>query len=136
MIALTYCMHRLPHLTHAQFTTYWYEQHAPLVRRHAEVLRVRRYVQLHAMDSELNRRVARFRRGPEPFDGIAQLWYDSREAFEAAAADPAAQAAVQELLQDERRFIDLARSPVWLNDIREVVSAGAAAEDQPAGGQP
>ena len=59
-------------------------------------------------------------RGAPAFDGIAEVWYDSWEEFSAAANDPAAQPALSELLQDERRFIDLARSPVWINEIREI----------------
>ncbi len=120
MIKLTYCMHRLPQLTHQEFVDYWYERHAPVMRRHQEILRVKRYVQLCAAQTELNLRVARFRGGPPAFDGIAEVWYDSWEAFSAAAIDPAAQGALGELLQDERRFVDLDRSPVWVNEIREI----------------
>ena len=98
----------------------WRLLRAPLMRRHQGILRVTRYVQLCAVQSELNSRVARFRGGPPAFDGIAEGWYDSWEEFSAAANDPAAQAALSELLQDERHFIDLARSPVWINEIREI----------------
>ena len=91
------------------------------MRRHQGVLRVARYVQLCAAQTELNWRVAQFRGGPPPFDGIAEVWYESWEAFSAAASDPEAQAAVEELLQDERRFIDVSRSPVWINEIREIL---------------
>lgn len=120
MIELTFCMHRLPHLSHGEFEAYWHDRHAPLMRRHHGVLRVRRYVQLCAAQTRLNERVAAFRGGPPAYDGIAEVWYDSWEEFSAAANDPAAQAAVGELLQDEKRFIDLARSPVWVNEIREI----------------
>lgn len=120
MIELTYCMHRLPQLTHQEFVDYWHDRHAPLMRRHQGILRVRRYVQLCAVQTDLNLRVAQFRGGPPPFDGIAEVWYDSWDAFTAAASDPAAQAALGELLQDERRFIDVERSPVWVNEIREI----------------
>jgi len=120
VIELTFCMHRLPHLSHLEFVGYWHDWHAPLMRRHQAVLRVRRYVQLCAAQSRLNARVAESRGGPAPFDGIAEVWYESWEDFSAAASDPAARAAMRELLQDEKRFIDLARSPVWINEIREI----------------
>ena len=35
MIKLTFCLRRLPHLSREQFQTYWREQHAPLVAKHA-----------------------------------------------------------------------------------------------------
>ena len=47
MIKLTFCLRRLPHLSREQFQTYWREQHAPLVAKHAKTLGVLRYVQLH-----------------------------------------------------------------------------------------
>jgi hypothetical protein len=113
-------MHRLPQLTHQEFVDYWHDRHAPLMRRHQSVLRVKRYVQLCAAQTELNLRVTQFRGGPPAFDGIAEVRYENWEEFSAAANDPAAQAALSELLQDERRFIDLARSPVWINEVREI----------------
>lgn len=120
MIALTYCMHRLSHLTHREFLQYWRERHAPLVQRHADILCIRRYVQLSATPTDLNRRVSQFRGGPPAFDGIAEVWYDSWDTFSSAASDPAAQDALQELLEDEKRFICLSRSPLWINEIHEV----------------
>ena len=49
-----------------------------------------------------------------PYDGVAELWWRSRERIVGALADSAAQDAGAELLEDERTFIDLERSPLWL----------------------
>ena len=46
-----------------------------------------------------------------------------RAAFEAALATPAAQRAGAALLADEQRFIDLARSPLWLGEEHPVVES-------------
>ena len=62
------------------------------------------------------------RGGPEGYDGVAELWWDSVEDLAAPLADPAVRAAGEELLEDERRFIDLARSPLWLAREHEIVA--------------
>ena len=50
--------------------------------------------------------------GPEGYDGVAQLWWDSLE--DMARAEPKAAAeAGRLLLEDERKFIDLPNSPLW-----------------------
>jgi len=121
MLKLVFCLHRLPHLSRAEFQRYWRETHGPLVRRHAAALRIRRYVQVHTLDDSLQDILRATRGGPEEYDGVAELWWDDRAAFEAALADPAGQAAARELLEDERRFIDLTRSPLFVADERPVV---------------
>src|ERR1700754_3654813 len=113
MIKLTFCLHRLPSLTREAFQEYWLKTHAPLVARHAEVLRIRRYVQLHSATTPFNDALRASRGAPEMYDGVAELWWDSLEDMLATGEDGAARAAGQELLEDERRFIDLTRSPLW-----------------------
>jgi uncharacterized protein (TIGR02118 family) len=122
MVKLVFCLHRLPSLSREEFQRYWRDTHGPLVRRHAASLRIRRYVQLHTIDDPINPALAASRGGPEPFDGIAELWWDSAEDLRAGASSPEGQRAGAELLEDERRFIDLPRSPLWI--AREVPIAG------------
>ena len=98
--------------------------HAPLVRERAEILGIRRYVQVHTVDEPALHEALRSRNGgaPPPFDGIADLWFDDVEAFRRPRSDVARHAA-RELLEDERRFIDLAASPMWLGEEWEVLTA-------------
>src|SRR6185295_2200720 len=110
MLKLVFCLRRLPELSRADFQRYWREQHGPLVRRHAAVLRIRRYLQLHTLEAPLQDALRASRGGPEAFDGVAELWWDNQEDLEAVLRDPDGQRAAAELLEDERRFIDLARS--------------------------
>lgn len=124
MIKLTFCLHRLPSLSRDEFQRYWREQHAPLVARHAAVLRIRRYVQLHSLPDgdPANAGLRASRGGPADYDGVAELWWDSLDDLAAATASADGRAASLALLEDERRFIDLARSPLWLG--REHVVIG------------
>jgi len=121
MVQLVFCLRRLPSLSRAEFQRYWRETHAPLVRAHAVALRIRRYVQVHTAGGPIDDALRASRGGPEPYDGVAELWWESREDLAAALATEVGRAAGRALLEDERRFIDLARSPLWLADEHVVV---------------
>ncbi|HEY2161214.1 MAG TPA: EthD domain-containing protein [Solirubrobacteraceae bacterium] len=123
MIKLVFTLRRRPDLTRDEFQAYWRDRHAPLVARHAEALRIRRYVQTHARSSEFAAAQSVARGGePDVYDGQAELWWDSLDDVIAAASTPAGQAAAIALLEDERRFIDLERSPLWIGEEHVVVT--------------
>lgn len=124
MIKLVFTLRRRKDMTREGFQLYWREQHAPLVKRHADTLHIRRYVQVHARDTDLDGAVAGVR-GSEPrfYDGVAELWWDSLEELVAAYSSDAGQVAAQELLEDEQRFIDLSLSPLWFGEENVVVDA-------------
>jgi uncharacterized protein (TIGR02118 family) len=121
MVKLVFCLHRLPNLTLPEFQTYWHETHGPLVARHADTLRIGRYVQTHTVDVPVNAALQATRGGPEPYDGVAEIWWDSVDDLVAGTATAEGQRAARELLDDERRFIDLARSPLWLAEEHPLV---------------
>ena len=122
MIKLVFCAHRLSHLSRAEFQRYWRDTHGPLVRRHAAVLRIRRYVQVHTLDAPVVSAPLREIRGaPEEYDGVAELWWDSLEDLAAVGATAEGRAAAEELLADERHFIDHARSPLWVAEEHPVI---------------
>lgn len=119
MVKLVFVLRRAPHLSRAEFQRYWREQHAPLVEQHREALGIRRYVQLHTLDTPANDALRATRGGPEAYDGVAELWFDSAEM-------PLTEEAVRagaELLEDERRFIDLENSPLWLSEEKPVIGS-------------
>lgn len=122
MIKLVFAIRRRPGMSREEFQRYWREEHAGLVRRHADELRIRRYVQTHARDTDLDEALAGTR-GSEPrfYDGVAELWWDSMEDLIAASTSEAGQAAGRELVEDEQRFIDLPRSPLWLGEENVVI---------------
>ena len=74
-----------------------------------------RYVQVHTGHDALNTGIAASRGAPEAYDGIAELWFESEEAMAANTSEAAAKAGA-ELLEDEKKFIDLANSPLWFGD--------------------
>ena len=73
-------------MTHEEFVRHWVDVHAPLA--HA-VPGLRRYVQSHIVEE---RRRADIPAIDLEIDGIAELWYDDREAMARAHATPEAKA--------------------------------------------
>jgi uncharacterized protein (TIGR02118 family) len=120
MIKLTFCLVRLPHLTREAFQDYWLNTHGPLVRSFQEVLRIRRYVQTHSLDEGVSAGIRASRGGPPQYDGVAELWWDSFEAM-AGPNDEEAARAGRLLLEDEKTFIDLSRSPLWWGEEKPIV---------------
>ncbi len=120
-VKFVYCLRRLPHLSVEEFQRHWFDNHGPLVRSKKEVLRIRRYVQVHTVDHPVNESLREGREGPERYDGVAELWWDSMEDLEAVLASPEGQEAAAVLLADEETFIDLSNSPLWVANERPVI---------------
>lgn len=77
---------RRPELSHAQFVKHWLEVHAPLA--HA-VPGLRRYVQSHIQDTRSRPDIPDL---DVEVDGIAELWFDDRQAMALANGSPEAKA--------------------------------------------
>lgn len=121
MIKLIFCLHRLPELTPDAFRDYWWRVHAPLVRERAPALRIARYVQSHGLDTPLDGAMRQSRDAEPKYDGFAELWWESEADLEFAMSDETALVAGAELLEDERKFIDLRRSSLTFVRERPVV---------------
>ncbi len=121
MVKLTFCVRRLPNMSLVEFQRYWLENHGPLVCERAQVLGIKRYIQVHRLDSPANDAMRASRDAADPYDGVAELWWESIEAMAAATSSPEGRQAGRELLDDERKFIDLQRSALWVGEEHELV---------------
>jgi hypothetical protein len=115
MIRLTFLLRRKPDMTLREFQEYWRRKHGPLVAGCGDALHVRRYVQVHTLDDPANAEGAQARGGMElPYDGVAELWWDTWDQLNDCMTSEAGREAGAALLEDEARFIDLPHSPLWL----------------------
>ena len=121
MIKLTFAVRRRADVAPEEFHRYWRDEHGPLVRSFQATLGIRRYVQVHRLDTPFNDALRGSRDALEPFDGTAELWWDDLDALTAGSSTPEGLAAGQALLTDEGRFIDLARSALWLGEEVEII---------------
>ncbi|MFI9381616.1 EthD domain-containing protein [Kutzneria sp. NPDC052558] len=117
MIKITYALRRRPELSPEEFHRYWRTEHAALVLHHAAAIGLRRYVQSHTVTTPVDAPLRAARSpDPEPYDGVAELYFDDLDALISPSSPEDALAAGIALVEDERRFIDLSRSPIWLSE--------------------
>jgi uncharacterized protein (TIGR02118 family) len=94
MIKIMLILHRRSDLTTEEFRRYWHEQHQPLPVRLPGLRRLVLNDVLPAPDGS-----------PVPCDGIAEDWFESAEAMQAAFVSPEGQA----VFADAANFLDLTR---------------------------
>ena len=78
-------------LSREEFRRYWRETHAPLA---VKMPGLRKYLQDHVIPDPAQ--------DAPPYDAVAELWFDSSEAFQASMASPEGQAT----LADTPNFVD------------------------------
>jgi uncharacterized protein (TIGR02118 family) len=114
MIKVVMALRRREDVPAREFHRYWHEEHGPLAVGLLKPLALRRYVQTHTLDTDLNTQLAAARGTGEAFDGVAELWWDSLEDMIAALGSEEGVHANQALQEDEANFIDLERSVLFL----------------------
>lgn len=126
MIRITFCLTKRDELGLEEFQDYWLNKHAPLVKSVAGDLRIKKYVQLHTREWAENDGARASRAGsleaaPAIYDGVAELWWESLEDLRAATATEQGRQAGRLLLEDEAKFIDFSRSPLWYGEEHQII---------------
>jgi uncharacterized protein (TIGR02118 family) len=124
VIKVVMAIRRRDDVSPEEFHRYWREEHGPLARGLLEPLNVRRYVQTHTVDTDLNAQLAAARGTVAAFDGVAELWWDSLDDLVAVFGSEEGQRANAVLAEDEARFIDLERSSLFLTEEQEIFGSG------------
>tara|TARA_B100000676_G_scaffold258773_1_gene267377 strand:+ start:1341 stop:2090 length:750 start_codon:yes stop_codon:yes gene_type:complete len=95
---------------------HWLRQHGPIIRAHAAGMGMVRYMQVHRVDTPLERRLREQRGTATPaYLGHAETWLDR-----SMASAPEARLGGRAAIADEKRFIDFARSSIWVGKERIV----------------
>ena len=115
MIKLVFCVRKRADVSDDEFHKYWLEEHGPLVRRYADAIGARKYIQSHTVEPELNRALEEGRGLSKAYDGITEVWWDSAETMKALST-PEGLKANEALKEDEAKFIDLSQSRVFMTE--------------------
>ena len=114
MIKLIMCLTRRVDLSRAQFQAYWLNSHGSFFQSKAAVMRAKKYVQSHTLDTPLNEGF-RASRGMLPeYDGVAEVWFESEQDLMEAMSSPEGQELGAALLKDEGNFIDHSKSCAFM----------------------
>ncbi len=123
MLKLTFCMHRLPHLTRDEFQSYWQNQHPRSAASNAaELLGIRKYVQIFPISEEENKQVKEIRDSADEFDGVAEIWIDDLETFTTKWRTGEGKKAFEDFLEDEKNFVDWERSVCFFAEEKVVLN--------------
>ena len=113
MVKCCFLVYRKPGLSREEFSDYWARVHSRIAIETAPVTGMVRYLQNHVLDHPI---AALFQASRNchlgDFDGMAEAWWPSFEAMEAAAGSTP-QHVAETILADEARFIDLERSVIF-----------------------
>ena len=102
MVKALACLRRKPGMSTDEFHRYWKEKHGPLVKSVPEFFGYfRKYVQSHTTVD----RIPGFPpQAAPPYDGIAEIWFDSVEDVGKAFSEPRY---LEVIRPDEEQFLDL-----------------------------
>ena len=121
MIRLVYVLRRREGMSRQEFQDYWRNIHGPLVAKHSTALGIRRYVQSHTLDDPINDLLREPRGTLDPYDGVAELWWNHENQVAEGISTPEGQEAALELLEDEKKFIDFSRSSLyWGTEVPQI----------------
>ncbi|MBN6066874.1 EthD domain-containing protein [Aggregatibacter actinomycetemcomitans] len=105
-------------LSTAEFTRLW-RLHSQKVESFKEVLRIQRYCKTFPLTGD-NQPSTQRETLPFKFDAMGELWYQSKDDFLTARDSEEGKKALAMLREDEKRFVDLANSVMWLGEEEQV----------------
>ena len=114
MIKFVMCCTRNPDMTREQFQHYWLHQHGPFFMKNAAVMRAKKYVQSHTVETPLNEGLRESRSMLPAYDGVAEVWFESEQDLMDAMSSPEGQELSAALLEDEGTFIDHSKSCAFI----------------------
>ena len=121
MVKLIFAIRRREDLSQEEFHRYWLEEHGPLARGLLEALGATGYVQSHSLGDDLNAALAATRGTAEPYDGVAEVSWESLDALMAASGSEEGQRINETLREDEARFIDFERSSFFITEEHRLI---------------
>ncbi len=109
MVKFVGCLRRKPGMSVAEFQSYWKDVHGPLVKSVPEFFRhVRKYIQGHTVKELAPGFPAS---ESPPFDGVAEIWFDSIDDVGKAFAEPRY---LEIIRPDEQKFLDLSNCSILI----------------------
>ncbi len=113
LLRMVHIYRRLPDLSLKEFRDHWRDVHAPLVLKHKETLGIHGYAQLHNAQPSMNQMMRSARGTMRCFDGVGEFTID-RDKLKKALETVEGSEAMDELIEDERLFVDFSKSSIWL----------------------
>lgn len=112
MFKIVFCCRCKPETSLEGFHRYWLDKHGGCVESVRKALpSMTRHVQNHTEAGAMTDSLRASSGTDEPYDGVAEIWVE----MTMEGDDPAA-TAMARLLEDENKFVDMARSSVFATE--------------------
>lgn len=114
MIRLDYYVRRKPDLSVDEFQERWHGSHAEIWKKHADILGLRRLIQVADMPDDPIAVAYKeaYDVGGEAYDGVSHAYWAEVAVLAKALETEEGRAAWSEILEDEKQFIDTSRSMI------------------------
>lgn len=114
LLKLFFCLRHPANLSLEHAQLYWRTSHGPTIRGVAQGMRMRRYLQVHRYENDVEQQLrARRKTLVAPYTGHAEAWFD-RADLATIASTPEGRRAMAIAVEDEAKFIDFANSAMWV----------------------
>jgi len=117
MRKLICCFRRKAGISVQEFQSYWLEDHGGLALRLREDLSAYRYTQSHTIVRKMTDKARAVRQTAEPFDGIAEAWFQDEVEIKDVEAN---RKALAQMVEDEAKFIDFKNSVVFYTEEHQI----------------
>ncbi len=114
MVKLVYCLRKRADISSEELYRYWLNDHGPLVRKFAEAIKAKKYVQSHTVAPDMNQMFRAGRGLAEPYDGITEVWWEDLESLKAGMESEVGREAHEALMEDEAKFVDFSQTRVFM----------------------
>lgn len=121
MIKVVFLMRRKPGMAFETFSDYWLNSHVKLIRQYAGPLKILKYVQSHALPSDVMQTFRPEWDDTNAWDGIAEVWLESLDVLRQSRGTTEMDRIQDILLADEASFVDLERSTVIVTQEHEIL---------------
>ena len=114
LVKLFFCLRNTTNLSVDQAQLYWRTNHGPIIRGVASGMRLRRYLQVHRYEDDVEKQLRAGRKtAVDPYIGHAEAWFD-RADLATIGSTPEGQRAMEIAVEDEAKFIDFKQSAMWI----------------------
>lgn len=113
MVKFVMCCTRKSGTSREEFQDYWKNSHGPFFMKFVEIHKAKKYVQSLTIDTPINQMLIESRSMQPEYDGVAEVYFDSIEAFTEAMSSEEGQKLGAMLQEDENKFIDHSKSTAF-----------------------
>lgn len=114
VVKFVMCVTRKDGMSKEAFRDYWENNHGKYFTKNAHKMNALKYIQTYTVDTPMNKYIKDSRGMREPYDGVAEVWFESMQSLQEGMSSPDGQKLGAYLLEDEKNFINHNKSTAFI----------------------